>query len=123
MIDILNEKKATINLRQKPDDPIRFVATGVTVDDVTYMLPITIEFDRCDDLLDIVKCTVRDLCKFYGFPYDPFVSSETSMSISVSGKTVSAYYVNPTFARYIDALRMMANEYKWPIVEEENDDG
>lgn len=119
MIDILNEKKATINLHQKPNDPIRFVATDVTVDDVTYTLPITIEFDGCDDLLDVIKCTVRDLCKLYGFPYDPFGSSEASMSISASGKTAGVYYVNPTFSRYTDILRMIAKEYKWPIKQDE----
>lgn len=104
----------------------------LSIKGVVYKLPISIEIDD-GFKVNYPEFVVNKLFEYYGYAREltKKYGEEFSRSAVTTVCFLNGYYipmkVRPIFYEdantktYIEMLDLMAKEYKWPVVEEEND--
>ena len=128
------EKVISFHADKTPDKPATHTINKLSIKGVVYKLPISIEVDD-GFKVNYPEFIVTKLFEHYGYPREltKKYGEEFSRSAVTAVCFLNGYYIpmkvrplfneDTTIKMYTEVLNLMAKEYKWPIVEEENDDG
>ena len=128
-------KKSVITIDTAQNKPTTtHTISKLSIKGVVYKLPIPIEIDDSFKA-NYPEFIVNKLFEHYGYPREltEKYGEEFSRCAVTAVCCLNGYYIpmevrplfgeDTTIKMYTEVLNLMAKEYKWPVVEEENDDG
>ena len=126
------EKVVSFHADKNPDKPAIHTINKLAIKGVVYKLPISIEIDD-GFKSNYLEFIVTKLFEHYGYPREltKRYGEEFSRCAVTAVCVLNGYYIpmevrplfgeDATIKMYTELLNLMAKEYKWPIIEEENE--